>query len=226
MLQNEYRNFDGFVVLHGTDTLAYTASALSFMMENLGKPVIITGSQIPLFETRSDGRDNFIGSVIIAGGYAIPEVSVFFNNKLYRGNRTVKVSSGSLDAFGSPNLSPIAVAGISIQDYRLIFRPTRIAKFKVTDQLNRNVGLLRLFPSISAETVKTLLQPPTCGAVLQTYGSGNIPSNRKDIIDILREATKREVLIVNITQCAHGGVEPIYETGEVRKIILKSVSSL
>ncbi|RXG69237.1 L-asparaginase 1 [Armadillidium vulgare] len=113
--EREYENFDGFVVLHGTDTLAYTASALSFMTENLGKPIVITGSQIPLFETRSDGKDNFIGSVIVAGLYPIPEVTVFFNNKLYRGNRTVKVSTGSLDAFDSPNLSPLAVAGISIQ---------------------------------------------------------------------------------------------------------------
>ncbi|KAL7635038.1 UNVERIFIED_CONTAM: hypothetical protein RMT77_014023 [Armadillidium vulgare] len=215
-IKREYENFDGFVVLHGTDTLAYTASALSFMTENLGKPIVITGSQIPLFETRSDGKDNFIGSVIVAGLYPIPEVTVFFNNKLYRGNRTVKVSTGSLDAFDSPNLSPLAVAGISIQvDYRLIFHQKSIAKFEVTYQLNRHIGLLRLFPSISAETVRTLLQPPTAGAVLQTYGSGNIPSNRKDLLEILKEATSRGVLIVNITQCSHGGVEAIYETGEI-----------
>ncbi|RXG56586.1 L-asparaginase [Armadillidium vulgare] len=216
-IKREYENFDGFVRVtrYGYSCLH---SFCSFVHDGeLGETnYSLTGSQIPLFETRSDGRDNFIGSVIVAGLYPIPEVTVFFNNKLYRGNRTVKVSTGSLDAFDSPNLSPLAVAGISIQvDYRLIFHPKSIAKFEVTDQLNRHIGLLRLFPSISAETVRTLLQPPTAGAVLQTYGSGNIPSNRKDLLEILKEATSRGVLIVNITQCSHGGVEAIYETGEI-----------
>ncbi|XP_068216097.1 L-asparaginase-like isoform X1 [Palaemon carinicauda] len=214
-IKGVYEMFDGFVVLHGTDTLAYTASALSFMLENLGKPVVITGSQIPLFETRSDGRDNFIGSVIMAGSYTIPEVTVFFNSKLYRGNRTTKVSTGRLQAFDSPNMPPIAVAGISIQvDYRSVFRPTRLEKFKVFDRLNRHVGLLRIFPSISAETVRSFLQPPMAGAIIQTYGAGNMPSNRTDIMDVLQEATERGVILVNITQCMHGAVDSIYETGE------------
>lgn len=112
--QRSYELFDGFVILHGTDTLSYTASALSFMMENLGKPVIVTGSQIPIFEIRSDGRDNFLGALIMAGTYCIPEVCVFFNNKLYRGNRTVKRSNGSLDAFDSPNMTPLAHFGIDV----------------------------------------------------------------------------------------------------------------
>ncbi|XP_037800011.1 L-asparaginase 1-like isoform X1 [Penaeus monodon] len=214
-IRGVYEMFDGFVVLHGTDTLAYTASALSFMLENLGKPVVITGSQIPIFETRSDGRDNFIGSVIMAGSYNIPEVTVFFNNKLYRGNRTTKVSTGRLQAFDSPNMAPLAIAGISIQvDYRSIFRPTRLEKFIVFDRLNRHVGLLRIFPSISAETVKQFLQPPISGAIIQTYGAGNMPSNRTDIMEVLRDATKRGVILVNTTQCMHGAVDTIYETGE------------
>lgn len=214
-IRGVYEMFDGFVVLHGTDTLAYTASALSFMLENLGKPVVITGSQIPIFETRSDGRDNFIGSVIMAGSYNIPEVTVFFNNKLYRGNRTTKVSTGRLQAFDSPNMPPLAIAGISIQvDYRSIFRPTRLEKFTVFDRLNRHVGLLRIFPSISAETVKQFLQPPISGAIIQTYGAGNMPSNRTDIMEVLRDATKRGVILVNTTQCMHGAVDTIYETGE------------
>ncbi|XP_071538280.1 L-asparaginase-like isoform X2 [Panulirus ornatus] len=214
-IRGVYEMFDGFVVLHGTDTLAYTASALSFMLENLGKPVVITGSQIPLFETRSDGRDNFIGSVIMAGNYTVPEVTVFFNNKLYRGNRTTKVSTGRLQAFDSPNMSPLAVAGISIQvDYRSVFRPTHLEKFTVFDRLNRHVGLLRIFPSISAETVRSFLQPPMAGAVIQTYGAGNMPSNRTDIMEVLKEATQRGVILVNITQCMHGAVDNIYETGE------------
>jgi lysophospholipase len=112
--QRSYELFDGFVILHGTDTLSYTASALSFMLENLGKTVIVTGSQIPIFEIRSDGRDNFLGALIVAGSYCIPEVCVFFNHKLYRGNRTVKRSNGSLDAFDSPNLPSLAHFGIDV----------------------------------------------------------------------------------------------------------------
>lgn len=214
-IREVYELFDGFVVLHGTDTLSYTAAALSFMLENLGKPVVITGSQIPLFETRSDGRDNFIGSLIMAGSYSIPEVAVFFNNKLYRGNRTTKVSTGSLQAFDSPNMAPLATAGIAIHvDYRSIFRPTTLEKFTVFDRLNRHVGLLRIFPSISAETVSAFLQPPMAGVVIQTYGAGNMPSNRTDIMEALKEATERGVIIINITQCMHGAVDAIYETGQ------------
>lgn len=114
LTQRSYELFDGFVILHGTDTLSYTASALSFMLENLGKPVIVTGSQIPIFEIRSDGRNNFLGALIVAGSYCIPEVCVFFNNRLYRGNRTVKRSNGSLDAFDSPNMTPLAQFGIDV----------------------------------------------------------------------------------------------------------------
>ncbi|KAF2361802.1 L-asparaginase type I [Trinorchestia longiramus] len=213
-IQVTYEDFDGFVVLHGTDTLSYTAAALSFMLENLGKPVVITGSQIPLFETRSDGRDNFIGSVIMAGSYNIPEVTVFFNNKLYRGNRTTKVSTGRLSAFDSPNFPALASAGISINvEYRNIFRSTVLSKFSVFSKLDPSVGLLRIFPSISCESVKAFLNPVK-GAVLQTYGSGNIPSNRTDIVEVLQKAAQDGVLIINITQCMHGGVESIYETGE------------
>ena len=126
-----YNFYDGFVVLHGTDTLAYTASALSFMLQNLGKTVVVTGSQIPCFETRSDGRDNIINALIFAGNYTIPEVCVYFDNKLMRGNRTVKVSAGSLHAFDSPNLSPLAHAMINIDiDHQNILKPSSLAKFK------------------------------------------------------------------------------------------------
>ena len=118
-VQDTYEAFDGFVILHGTDTLAYTASALSFMLENLGKPVIVTGSQIPSFETRSDGRDNFVGALILAGNFNIPEVSVYFRHQLLRGNRTVKVSSENLEAFQSPNMKPLAEMKINIEvDYK------------------------------------------------------------------------------------------------------------
>ena len=130
-IEQVYNHYDGFVVLHGTDTLCYTASALSFMLQNLGKTVVVTGSQIPCFETRSDGRDNIISALIFAGNYVIPEVCVYFDNKLMRGNRTVKVSAGSLHAFDTPNLSPLARAHVDINvDYQNILRPSNLDKFK------------------------------------------------------------------------------------------------
>ncbi|XP_058839457.1 L-asparaginase-like [Topomyia yanbarensis] len=215
-IQQSYEFFDGFVILHGTDTMAYTASALSFMFENLGKTVIITGSQIPIFETRTDGNDNFTSALILAGNYIIPEVCVFFNSKLFRGNRTVKVSSESLDAFNSPNTAPLAKMGINVEvDYRLIFRPCTMEKFTVHTRLAENVGLLRLFPSISTAAVKAFLNPPMNGVVLQTYGSGNIPINRSELVEALREATDRGVLVVNCTQCSEGSVCELYETGRL-----------
>lgn len=215
-LQQSYEFFDGFVVLHGTDTLSYTASALSFMLENLGKTVIITGSQLPIFETRTDGKDNFTSALIIAGNYVIPEVCIFFGNKLLRGNRTVKVSSNSLDAFDSPNVPPLAQIGINVNvDYRLIFRPCTVERFCVHSQLDENVGLLRIFPSISLATFRAFLAPPMRGVVLQSFGSGNVPSNRKDLIDELKTAAARGVIIINCTQCPNGSVAEIYDTGKV-----------
>lgn len=186
------------------------------MLENLGKTVIITGAQIPIFETRTDGKDNFTSGLILAGNYAIPEVCVFFGTKLMRGNRTIKVSNSALDAFHCPNAAPIANIGISLQiDYRLIFRPCSVAKFTVHGQMNENVGLLRIFPSISVATIKAFLQPPMQGVVLQTFGAGNIPSNRQDLIDELQSAHERGIIIVNCTQCTSGSVAEIYETGQV-----------
>lgn len=140
------------------------------MLENLGKTVIITGSQIPIFETRTDGKDNFMGALIIAGNYVIPEVCVFFNSKLFRGNRTIKISSASLDAFDSPNVSPIAKMGINTEvDYRTIFRPCTVDKFKVHGKLDENVGILRIFPNILASSAKAFLSELK-GVVLQSFG--------------------------------------------------------
>ncbi|KFM59624.1 L-asparaginase, partial [Stegodyphus mimosarum] len=221
-IKKSYEAYNGFIVLHGTDTMAYTASALSFMLENLGKTVVITGSQIPLYEARSDGRDNFMNSLIIAGNYCIPEVTVLFNNKLFRGNRTSKISTSSLDAFGSPNLAPLVKMGIGIHvEWRNVYRPTSIEKFNVHCVLNHNVGLLRLFPSITVEVVRAFLSPPIEGVVLQTYGAGNGPSQRKDLFDELKRANRRGVIIVNCTQCSLGQVETSYETGSMMKTNLR-----
>ncbi|XP_055384094.1 L-asparaginase [Condylostylus longicornis] len=215
-IKHSYEFFDGFVVLHGTDTLSYTASALSFMFENLGKTVIITGSQIPIFETRTDGKDNFTSSLIIAGNYSIPEVCVFFGTKLMRGNRTIKMSSNALDAFDSPNCPPLAKMGIKLNiDYRQIFRPYSVFKFTVHSVLDENVGILRLFPNITTATFKAFLKPPMKGIVLQSFGCGNIPSNRQDILDELSNANKLGIIVVNCTQCTEGSISKSYETGHV-----------
>nr|CAH8853464.1 unnamed protein product [Trichobilharzia regenti] len=211
-----YDLFDGFVVLHGTDTLAYTASALSFMLENLGKPVVLTGAQLPVFEFRSDGWNNFLGALMIAGGkYAICEVTVFFHDKLFRGSRVVKCSSNNFDAFESPNYPAIAELGSEIVvNYDLIFRTTGMPKpFCIHTNLCQDVAVLNMFPLISKDHIVSMLAPPIKGIVLRTYGAGNVPSSRQDLLDALKEASERGVLIVNVTQCWRGGVKAIYTTG-------------
>ncbi|XP_059474884.1 L-asparaginase 1 [Neocloeon triangulifer] len=210
-----YTLFDGFVVLHGTDTLAFSASALSFMLEGLSKPVVITGSQIPMVDARSDGKSNFLSALVLAGNCEIPEVTVFFGEVLLRGNRTVKASVGSLRAFTSPNCRPLATVGVRIEvDFKSIIRPPRIDTFTVHSTLNRNVGLLRLFPGITTQMVRAFLQPPLEGAVLQSFGAGNVPSNREDLLAEFKAATSRGVVLVNCTQCQQGVVMSVYETGK------------
>ncbi|XP_047512406.1 L-asparaginase 1 isoform X1 [Pieris napi] len=212
-----YGEYDGFVVLHGTDTLSYTASALSFMFENIGKCIVLTGSQIPIFEPRSDGADNFVSSLLIAGGLDIPEVTVFFSNKLFRGNRTRKVSVNNLYAFDSPNCVPLVEVGIDFEvNKKAIFKPNTIEKCNLHAKMSKNVGLLRIFPSISSAVVKAFCQPPIEGVVLESYGSGNIPSKRDDVVKEIAAAVKRGIIVVNITQCTRGAVvSPVYETGRL-----------
>nr|CDS32352.1 Asparaginase glutaminase [Hymenolepis microstoma] len=213
-----YDKFDGFIVLHGTDTLAYGASFLSFILEGLCKPVIVTGSQIPIGELRSDGRENFLGSLLIAGGdQIIPEVTVFFNNNLLRGNRSVKCSATDFDAFTSPNYPPLARIGIDIKFHLSNIRrcPGEGRSLHVIESLSRNVAMLRMFPSISAKTVENFFKVPIEGVILQTYGAGNVPSTRRDILEIFSKATSEGIVILNITQCWHGSVEAKYSTGKV-----------
>uniref|UniRef100_A0A8C5ETU2 asparaginase n=1 Tax=Gouania willdenowi TaxID=441366 RepID=A0A8C5ETU2_GOUWI len=215
-IEKNYENFDGFVILHGTDTMAYTASALSFMCEHLGKPIVLTGSQVPIYEMRNDGRDNLLGALLIAGQFVIPEVCLYFYNKLYRGNRVTKTDAGSFNAFSSPNLAPLATAEVDITiNWDTVWRANTTSKFHVWTELNRNVGLLRLFPGITASTVKAFLQPPMQGVVLETYGSGNAPDNRADLLEELKKATDAGVIIVNCTQCLRGSVSMSYATGKV-----------
>lgn len=215
-IKESYESFDGFVILHGTDTLSYTASALSFILENLGKPVIVTGSQISIFQIRSDGVHNFIGALILAGNYDIPEVTVYFNNKLIRGNRTVKMSVKEFDAFDSPNFPPLAKVGLTIDvNIKSIFRSSEIKKFSVQSTLNQNVGILRIYPDLSNQTMGNFLRYPIEGVVILTYGSGNFPSNRSDLLEELKAACDRGVIIVNCSQCSRGGTSHAYETGKI-----------
>ncbi|MGD2097720.1 MAG: asparaginase [Desulfobacterales bacterium] len=207
--------FDGFVILHGTDTMAYTASALPFMLQGLRKPVIITGAQIPLCQIRNDARENLITALLIAANFKIPEVCLCFGDKLLRGNRAVKVDADSLDAFESPNFPPLGTVGIEIKiNWDLVLPPPKTRKrIKVTGFSESSVAGLRLFPGISVDIVKNFLQPPIRGLILETYGSGNAAEDR-ELLATLKAANDRGVIIVNCTQCLKGTVNmEDYATG-------------
>ncbi|KAJ1329618.1 lysophospholipase-like protein [Microdochium nivale] len=219
-IKSNYHLFDGFVVLHGTDSLAYSASALSFMLEDLGKPVVLTGSQASIFALQSDAVDNLLGSLIIAGTFVIPEVCLFFHHTLFRGNRTTKVSASSFDAFASPNCDPLArVTSLGVDvNWALVRRPTKIARFDVrTGYLDTaHVACIRIFPGILPEMLDSVLRVPTLrGLVLETFGMGNAPAGvdgslTKVIASAVRE---RGIVIVNISQCTSGFVSPLYAPG-------------
>ncbi|XP_062700137.1 L-asparaginase-like isoform X2 [Aedes albopictus] len=211
-IKEHYQRFDGFVVLHGTDTLVYTASALSFLFENLQKTVVVTGAQIPICNPRTDGHQNFVTALIIAGTKTIPEVCVYFNNQLFRGNRTTKRSNSSMDAFWSPNAEPLGKVGVGITtNARAIFRTVGEGSFDVNEKMDANVDLLHLHPFISKDTVEAILGSNK-GVVLLSYGAGNIPTNREDLREALEKAARKK-LIVNCTQCQEGTVCGTYETG-------------
>jgi L-asparaginase len=202
-----YDDYDGFLVLHGTDTMAYTASAIPFMLSGLGKPVIITGSQIPLCEVRNDARENLITSLLIAANYAIPEVCLYFGGKLLRGCRAVKVSADGFAAFASPNVLPLGTVGIDIDiNHELVRKPRPRQRLKVEEFGSPVVSALRLFPGISPELVRNVLRPPLQGLVLEAYGVGNGPDQDADFLAALTEATRRGVVIVDCTQCLEGTV--------------------
>ncbi|KAI0053866.1 L-asparaginase [Auriscalpium vulgare] len=212
-IELNYALFDAFVILHGTDTMAYTSSALSFLLEDLGKTVILTGAQIPLSQLRNDAVDNLLGALSIAGHYIIPECCLFFNHTLFRGNRVSKLSSHDLNAFSSPNFPPLVNVGIDIVvNWNDVIRQTSLRRFKAYKELSPHVATLRLFPGITSATVRAFLTPPVRGVVLETFGAGNAPQ-RKDLMLALKEACDRGVVIVAISQCAKGSVSDAYETG-------------
>ncbi|NVJ59250.1 MAG: asparaginase [Gammaproteobacteria bacterium] len=206
-IRKNYDKFDGFVILHGTDTMAYTASALSFMLEDLDKPVIVTGSQIPFGELRSDGRDNLITSVILAANYAIPEVCLFFHDRLYRGNRAQKIDANNFHAFGSPNYPALAKIGTTIDVNEQLMIKANTKPFKVQKITPPPIAVVSIFPGMSAQMLKNLLIEPIQGLILQTYGMGNAPSNDTDFLQVLEQASARDVIIVNISQCYRGSVD-------------------
>jgi lysophospholipase len=213
-IYRQYDKYDAFIVLHGTDTMAYTASALSFMLENLSKTIILTGSQISLAVEPNDGVDNLLGALTIAGHYEIPEVCLYFAGKLLRGNRSLKVKATDLDAFQSPNFQPLIELAVNIKvNWNSILTPPTDRRLLLHTGFDQNVGVLKLFPGITARTIENFLLPPMKGCILETYGAGNAPDNREDFLNALRNATNRGVVIVNVTQCLTGMVECNYATG-------------
>lgn len=212
-IESLHDEVDGFVVVHGTDTLAYTASALSFMLDGLQRPVVVTGSQIPLSRIRNDAVDNLHGALNIAAHFEIPEVLVYFNQRLLRGNRSQKVDAQGLGAFRSGNLPPLGRIGHQIEIRWDLVRPPSRSSLCVRPITSEHVVALRLFPGITTAMVERVLGPPLRGAVIETYGAGNAPDAQHDLLQVLREASDRGVVLVNTTQCHRGMVRPDYAAG-------------
>jgi L-asparaginase len=208
-----YRDYDGFIVLHGTDTMAYSASALSFLFDNLAKPVLFTGSQVPLAEVRSDARENLVNSLLIAAGWKIPEVCLFVGHLLLRGNRATKVSADRYLAFESPNYPHLGESEVDLKIHRARLLPRPSGPIGLTDVGRPQVADIRLFPGITPEMLRRFLAPPLQGVVLHTYGVGNAPDD-PELLEVLKEATDQDVVVVNCTQCLHGSVQmESYATG-------------
>ena len=212
VIEENYENYDGFVVLHGSDTMAYTASALSFMLENLNKPVIFTGSQLPIGMVRTDGRENFINSIEIATARefdtpVVPEVAICFENKLFRGNRTSKLNAENFGAFISGNYPLLAEVGVRIKyNQNLILKPN-FKKLRVLRELDDNIAILTLFPGISPRAIDGILKTEGLKAViLESFGAGNAPTVPW-FMDQIQEATNRGIIVFNVTQCKGGAVE-------------------
>ncbi|HLN74013.1 MAG: asparaginase [Methylococcaceae bacterium] len=219
-IERNYHKYDGFVILHGTDTMAYTASALSYMFENLDKPVVLTGSQLPIGILRTDGKENLITAIQIAaakrnGVAIVPEVCVYFNSRLFRGNRISKRHADDFSAFSSVNYPPLAIAGVEIKYFQEnIFHSPNKGILKVRSQFDENVVVLKFFPGIGKVVFENILNIPGLrGVVLESFGSGNIPNSRW-MISLIKNAIKRKIIFLNVTQCQGGSVDMRrYETG-------------
>ena len=212
MIETNYASFDGFVILHGSDTMSYSAAALSFMCENLSKPIIFTGSQLPIGDLRTDAKENLITSIQLAalkdkGKAIIQEVGLYFEYKLYRGNRTTKINAAHFEAFESLNYAPLAQSGVSLEVSRsLLLKPQKGKHTKFHKKMDHSVGVLKLFPGILPSFVRSVLFSEGLKAiVLETYGAGNAPTATW-FIAILSEAIQNGLIIVNVTQCSGGSV--------------------
>ena len=223
-IQRDYDQYDGFVILHGSDTMSYTASALSFMIENLDKPVIFTGSQLPVNGIRTDAKENLITALEIAaekrkGKAMVPEVCIYFDYKLFRGNRSFKYNSEKFEAFRSPNYPILAEAGVYLKFNRNYILKPNSEPVKFHTKLDSAIGILKLYPGISPAIVRAALSADCKAVIMETFGSGNT-STEKWFLDLLREAIKDGKLILNISQCKVGTVElGRYETSrELREM--------
>ena len=218
VIYDNYTTYDGFVVLHGTDTMAYTASALSFILDELDKPVILTGSQIPLSEIRSDGRDNLVTSLLIAAEGVVREVCLYFSGKLLRGNRAVKMSADDLVAFDSPNYPHLADVGITIKYNMSAIRKRREGQLTLQPFLEVPIGVLKVFPGIQFGLFESIMTEKLSGIVLETFGAGNIPSDGGALIPIISRAFESGSVITVCSQCPSGTVSlGAYETSSALK---------
>jgi L-asparaginase len=213
IIEENYDRYDGFVVLHGTDTMAYSASALSFMLDDLSKPVIFTGAQLPIGALRTDGKENLITSIMIAaareyGKAVVPEVCIYFESKLSRGNRTTKVNAAQFNAFQSANYPYLAKAGVHlVYNREFIHVPGKFSRLKVHRELNNNIAILKLFPGLTGEYMDAVLELNGLKAViLETFGAGNAPSGEW-FLRRIKKAVDRGVIILDVTQCIMGSVE-------------------
>ncbi len=218
VLSEQYEKYDGFVVLHGTDTMAYTASALSFMLEDLAKPVILTGSQIPLCEVRSDGRENIITSLLIAASDEVQEVCLYFGGKLLRGNRATKFSADGLIAFISPNFPSLAEAGIDIVYNTALLRRNEKKKLHLQLLSDIPIGVLKVFPGIHFSLFESIMTEKLKGIVIETFGAGNIPGDGDALLPIIEKAYRNGTVLTVCSQCPQGSVVlGAYETSGALK---------
>jgi L-asparaginase len=208
-----YPERDGFVIIHGTDTMAYTAAALTFMLEGLSKPLILTGSQLPLSALRTDARSNLINSVLLATK-PIPEVGVFFNVRLYRGSRIQKRDVWSYDAFESPNLEPLAVLGIDIKLSPRILKPR--TDFHLDERIDSNIAVIRIIPGFNPAVLSSLADQSLHGLVIEAFGAGNLPVSHPVFLELLHEFSRRDIPVVIASQSERGAVNlGLYEPGEI-----------
>jgi len=224
LIKENYEEFDGFVILHGSDTMSFTASALSFMLKNLAKPVVLTGSQLPIGEIRTDAKENLITALEIAatkrkGKAVVPEVCIYFDNQLFRGNRSIKYNTEKFEAFRSPNYPILAEAGVQLTFFHNDILPVPTEPFYIQTEFDANIGVLKIYPGMTEEVVFAVTRSKVKAIVLETFGSGNT-TTAKWFTDALADAIKAGKIIVDISQCQRGSVQlGMYETSsELKKM--------